>query len=65
VTEVTDLVLADAKSLSRKLSNEDRATMDEFMTMIRDVEVRMARLEKLLTRTKYYPAGNTFAFRPT
>jgi hypothetical protein len=49
VTEVTDLVLADAKSLSRKLSNEDRATMDEFMTMIRDVEVRMARLEKLLT----------------
>ena len=50
VTEVTDLVLADAKSLSRKLATEDRATLDEFMTMIRDVEVRMIRLEKLLTK---------------
>jgi hypothetical protein len=50
VTEVTDLVLADAKSLSRKLAVEDRATLDEFMTMIRDVEVRMTRLEKLLVK---------------
>ena len=50
VTEVTDLVLADAKSLSRKLATEDRATLDEFMTMIRDVEVRMTRLQKLLTK---------------
>ena len=48
VADISDLVLADAKSLSRKLSSEDRATMDEFMTMVRDVEVRMAKLEKLL-----------------
>ena len=48
VNDVTDLVLADAKALSRKLSNEDRATMDEYMTMVRNVEVRMAKLEKLL-----------------
>ena len=48
VTEITDLVLADAKSLSLKLATEDRATLDEFITMIRDVEVRMAKLEKLL-----------------
>ena len=48
ISDVSDLVLADAKSLSKKLSSEDRSTMDEFMTMIRDVEVRMAKLEQLL-----------------
>ncbi|MCP3695859.1 MAG: DUF1552 domain-containing protein, partial [Planctomycetaceae bacterium] len=48
VADVSDLVLADVKSLSGKLSTEDRATMDEFMTMVRDVEVRMAKLEKLM-----------------
>jgi len=48
VADVSDLVLADAKSFSRKLSADDRATMDEFMTMVRNVEVRMAKLEKLL-----------------
>ena len=48
VADVSDLVLADAQSLSRKLSSEDRATMDEFMTLVRNVEVRMAKLEKLL-----------------
>ena len=48
VSEVTDLVLADARALSSRLSSEDRATMDEYMTMVRNVEVRMAKLEKLL-----------------
>ena len=48
MSEVSDLVLADAKTLSRKLSSEDRATMDEYMTMVRNVEVRMVKLEKLL-----------------
>ncbi|MAD22988.1 MAG: hypothetical protein CMO44_02305 [Verrucomicrobiales bacterium] len=48
VSDVSDLVLADAKALSRKLSSKDRATMDEYMTMVRNVEVRMAKLEKLL-----------------
>jgi len=48
VSDVSDLVLADAKSLSKKLSSEDRSTMDEFMTMVRNVEVRMTKLEKLL-----------------
>jgi hypothetical protein len=48
ISDVSDLVLADAKSLSKKLSSEDRSTMDEFMTMVRNVEVRMAKLEKLL-----------------
>jgi len=64
VADISDLVLADAKSLSKKLSIEDRATMDEFMTMVRDVEVRMAKLEKLLTnanikvpKTEVLPRG--------
>ena len=48
VSDVSDLVLADAQTLSRKLSSKDRATMDEYMTMVRNVEVRMAKLEKLL-----------------
>jgi hypothetical protein len=51
VTEVTDLVLADAKVLSRKLDREDRDTMDQFMTMIRDIEVRIERLEKVISRS--------------
>ncbi len=48
VNDVTGLVLADAKSLSKKLASEDRAALDEFMTMVRNIEVRMAKLEKLL-----------------
>lgn len=48
VKEVSDLILADAKSLSRKLASDDRETLDEFMTMIRDVEVRIAKLQKML-----------------
>jgi hypothetical protein len=48
VTEVTDLVLADAKSLSKKLAKEDRKTLDEFMTMIRDIEIRIVKLQKMI-----------------
>ena len=48
ITEVTDLVLADAKSLSKKLGKEDRKTLDEFMTMIRGIEVRIAKLQKMI-----------------
>jgi hypothetical protein len=47
--DVTDLVLADAKSLSRKLGRRDRETMGEFMEMIRDVEVRIEKLQKLIS----------------
>jgi hypothetical protein len=46
--DVTDLVLADANALSKKLASADRETMDQFMTMIREVEIRIARLEKLI-----------------
>jgi hypothetical protein len=40
--------MADAKSLSRKLGRNDKNTLDEFMTMIRDIEIRMVRLRKLV-----------------
>ncbi|MEK6237985.1 MAG: DUF1552 domain-containing protein [Planctomycetales bacterium] len=48
VADVTDLVLADAKSLSRKLSVSDRDTLGEIMEMIRDIEIRTAKLQKLI-----------------
>ena len=48
VTEVTDLVLADAKALSMKLGSDDRKTMGEFMEMIRSIEIRIAKMQKLI-----------------
>jgi hypothetical protein len=52
VDDVTDLVLADAKDLSKTLGSDDRRTLDEFMTMIRGIEVRIARLQKLIAESK-------------
>jgi hypothetical protein len=49
LADVTDLVLADAKALSKNLPREDRETMDEFMGMIRDIEIRIAKLQKLIS----------------
>jgi hypothetical protein len=51
VQDVTDLILADTKSLSRKLGNEDRDTLDGFVTMIRDIELRIDKLEKIIKGT--------------
>lgn len=48
VTDVTDLVLADAKTLSKKLARDDRETMGEFIEMIRSIEIRMEKMQKLL-----------------
>ena len=48
LNEVTSLVMADAKSLSVKLGRDDKDTLDEFMTMVRDIEIRMVRLRKLV-----------------
>lgn len=46
--DVTDLMRADAKTLAKKLGRDDRETLGEFMEMIRDVEVRIAKMQKLL-----------------
>lgn len=48
VADVTDLMLADAKTLSKKLARDDRHVLGEFMEMIRNIEVRMAKMQKLL-----------------
>ena len=48
IAEVTDLVLADARALSKKLGRRDRNTLDQFMQMIRDIEIRIQKMESLL-----------------
>jgi hypothetical protein len=48
ITDVTDLVLADAKTLSKKLGRDDRETLGEFIEMIRGIEIRIAKLQKLI-----------------
>jgi hypothetical protein len=49
VADVSDLVLADANALKKKLGHDDRATMGEFMEMIRGIELRIQRMDKLLS----------------
>ena len=44
VGDVTDLVLADARSLSNKLGAEDRQTLDEYMAMVRNIEQRINKI---------------------
>ena len=46
--DVTDLLLADAKTLSKKLGRDDRETLGEFMEMIRDVEIRIEKQRTLI-----------------
>jgi len=48
VADVTDLVLADAGSLARRLGRDDRRTLDEFMEMIRGIERRIGKMDSLL-----------------
>ncbi len=49
VADITDLVLEDAQTLSRKLGREDRETLAQFLEMIRDIELRIEKMQKLLT----------------
>ena len=48
VQNVTDLILADTNSLARKLGGSDRDTLDGFVSMVRDIEKRIEKLEKLV-----------------
>jgi hypothetical protein len=48
VADVTDLVLADANSLAKKLGREDKETLSQFMAMVRDIELRIGKLDRLL-----------------
>jgi hypothetical protein len=64
VYDVTDLMLADAQSLSKKLGRRDKRAFDEFMSMIRDIELRIEKMDKLLAdvdierpKTELLPRG--------
>ncbi len=46
--DVTDLLLADTKTLAKQLGNEDRETLGEFMEMVRDVEIRITKQKKMI-----------------
>jgi hypothetical protein len=49
VRNVTDLLLSDARDLQRRLNREDQETVTEYMEMLRAIEVRMQRMESLVT----------------
>ncbi|MEC7566439.1 MAG: DUF1552 domain-containing protein [Planctomycetota bacterium] len=64
VYDVSDLMLADAQSLSKKLGRRDRRAFDEFMSMIRNIELRIEKMDKLLAdvdierpKTELLPRG--------
>ncbi len=48
IQDVTDLILEDTKSISRKLGNHDKDTLDGFVSMIREIELRIEKLEKMI-----------------
>ncbi|MDB6030954.1 MAG: hypothetical protein JWM16_1292 [Verrucomicrobiales bacterium] len=49
---VLDLVLDDARSLRRGLNQDDRTKLDEYLTAVREVEVRTERLDAWLNVPK-------------
>ena len=49
VRNVTDLLLADARDLQTRINREDGDTVAEYMEMLRAIEVRMQRLESLVS----------------
>jgi hypothetical protein len=58
MNDVSDLILADAKTLSRKLGRNDKEKFGQFTHMVRDIEKRIARLEKLLKNSAVKEPGN-------
>jgi len=53
---VLDTVMADAKSVNRKLSKSDNEKLDEYFQSVREIEVRLAKEEKWLDVEKKKPA---------
>lgn len=43
---ILDFVLEDAKRLSHKIGNKDRAKLDEYLTAVREIELRLEMAEK-------------------
>lgn len=53
---VLDFVLEDSKELADRLGANDRRKLDEYLTAVRDIEVRIERAEKLpAVKTPDYP----------
>jgi hypothetical protein len=53
---VLDTVLADAKSVNKKLNRTDNQKLDEYFQSVREIEVRLAKEEKWLAVDKKTPA---------
>ncbi len=43
---ILDFVLEDAKRLSKRVGNKDRGKLDEYLTAVREIELRLERAEK-------------------
>lgn len=52
---VLDTVMADAKSVNRKINKTDNEKLDEYFQSIREIEVRLAKEEKWLDVPKKSP----------
>ena len=48
IRDVTDLMLADANALKRKLGRDDQETLGEFMEMLRSIEIRIEKQQKMV-----------------
>ncbi|WP_113957786.1 DUF1552 domain-containing protein [Roseimicrobium gellanilyticum] len=44
---VLDFVMADAKSLQRRISNSDNRKLDEYFASVRDIETRIEKAERM------------------
>ncbi len=51
-TSILDIVMNDAKRVNNKLGSEDRTKLDEYLTAVRQVEVRTERAETWLNIPK-------------
>ena len=58
VDDVTDLILEDAKNISKKLGREDKQKFAKFTHDIRSIELRMQRLERILKSSNVKEPGN-------
>ena len=61
-----DRVAADAKNLSRRAGTEDRQTLDEYLTVVRETEKRLENLQAAQARhPKLVPADLRRPLRPS
>ncbi len=55
---ILDFVLEDAKSLGRKVGGHDKQKLDEYLTSIRDIELRVQQAEKTVASANTAVAAN-------